>query len=127
MNLPRLTPAEFEIMNVIWSGEEMTITEVLSQINSAGDRKFSRSTIQVQMQRLSDKGWLKHRNQGKKFLFSATVKRSEASASIAEDIKKRVFGDSCVALFQTLLDHTSISSNDIEAMKQLIDKHAKSK
>jgi len=127
MNLPRLTPAEFEIMDVIWERGELTVTEVMNQINGAGERTFSRSTIQVQMQRLADKGWLEYKSLGNKFLFSATVERSEASAGIAEDIKKRIFGDSCVALFQSLLDHSSVSSSDIAAMKKLIDKHAKSK
>ena len=127
MNLPRLTPAEFEIMDVIWNGGEMTVTEVMNQINAAGQKTLSRSTIQVQMQRLSEKGWLKHRGQRKTFLYSATVKRSEATAGIAEDVKKRVFGDSCTELVRTLLDHTSISSSDIAALKKLIDQYSKSK
>ena len=124
MNLPRLTPAEFEIMDVIWNGGEMTVTEVMNQINGAGEKTFSRSTIQVQMQRLSEKGWLKYKEQGKTFLYSATVKRSEASARIAEDVKKRVFGDSCAELVRTLLDHSSISSSDVAALKKLIDQYS---
>ncbi len=127
MNLPRLTPAEFEIMDVIWDGGEMTVTEVMNQVNAAGEKTLSRSTIQVQMQRLSEKGWLKQRDQGKTFFYSATVKRPEATARIAEDVKKRVFGNSCTELVRTLLDHSSISSGDIADLKRLIDQHSKSK
>ena len=125
MNLSRLTPAEFEIMDVIWEGGEMTVTGVMNQINGAGARTFSRSTIQVQMQRLADKGWLKHKGQGKTFFYSATVERSEASASIAEDVKKRIFGDSCAELVRALLDNSSISSSNITALKELINKYPK--
>ena len=127
MDLPRLTPAEFEIMDVIWNGGEMTVTQVMNQINASGEKSFSRSTIQVQMQRLADKGWLTFQDQGKTFLYSATVKRSEASANIAEDVKKRVFGNSCAELVRALLDHSSISSRDIAELKQLIDKYAEGK
>ena len=127
MNLPRLTPAEFEIMDVIWEGGEMTVTEVMNQVNAAGEKTLSRSTIQVQMQRLTEKGWLKQKGQGKTFFYSATVKRSEATAGIAEDVKKRVFGDSCAELVRALLDHSSISSSDIAALKKLIDQYSKSK
>ena len=123
MDLPRLTPAEFQIMDVIWNGSEMTVTEVMNQINGAEEKTFSRSTIQVQIQRLAEKGWLKFKSQGKTFLYSATVKRSEASARIAENIKKRVFGDSCAELVRTLLDHSLISSSDIEALKELINQY----
>lgn len=58
MNLPRLTPSEFEIMDAIWNAAEMTVTEVMKQINAFSERALSRSTIQVQIQRLAEKGWL---------------------------------------------------------------------
>ncbi|MCP4711249.1 MAG: BlaI/MecI/CopY family transcriptional regulator [Planctomycetes bacterium] len=127
MNLPRLTPAEFEIMDVIWDGGEATVTGVMNQINGAGERTFSRSTIQVQMQRLAEKGWLEQKGEGKTFFYTATVERSEASASIAEDVKKRVFGDSCAELVRTLLDNSSISSSDIAALKELINQYPEDK
>ncbi|MFC1781365.1 BlaI/MecI/CopY family transcriptional regulator, partial [Planctomycetota bacterium] len=66
-----------------------------------------------------------YQDQGKTFLYSATVKRSVASTNIAEDVKKRVFGDSCAELVRTLLDHKSISSSDIAELKELIDNYTK--
>jgi predicted transcriptional regulator len=127
MNLPRLTPAEFEIMDVIWNGGEMTVTLVMNQVNTSYEKTLSRSTIQVQIHRLTEKGWLKCKGKGKTFLYSAAVKRSEASASIVEDVKKRVFGDSCTELVQTLLDHSSISSKDISDLKKLINQYSEGK
>ena len=127
MNLPRLTPSEFEIMDVIWNGGQMTVTQVMNQINAANEKSLSRSTIQVQIQRLTEKGWLKCQSQGKTFLYAATVERSEASANIVEDVKKRVFGDSCTELVQTLLDHSSISSKAIAALKKMINQYSEGK
>ena len=124
MDLPRLTPAEFEIMDVIWNGSEMKVTEVMKLVNAKKDKPFSRSTIQVQMQRLAEKGWLKTRGTGKTFYYSATVKRSDATANIAEDVKERVFGGSCVEMVRSLLDHDSVSSSEIEALRELINKHS---
>jgi len=99
----------------------------MNQINSSGARTFSRSTIQVQMQRLAEKGWLKQKSEGKTYFYSATVERSEATAYIAEDVKKRVFGDSCAELVRTLLDNSSISSSDIAALKELINQYPEDK
>lgn len=103
------------------------MTEVMNRVNEAGEKTFSRSTIQVQMQRLAEKGWLKHKDQGKTFFYSATVERSEATARIAEDVKKRVFGDSCAELVRALLDNSLISSSDIADLKKLIDQYSKNK
>ncbi len=127
MNLPRLTPAEFEIMDVIWNGHEMTVTQVMKRKNADNEKTHSRSTIQVQIQRLTEKGWLKCQSQGKTFLYSATVDRSEASAGIVEDLKKRVFGNSCTELVKTLLDHSSISSKEITGLKKLIGRYSEGK
>ncbi|MBI9018763.1 MAG: BlaI/MecI/CopY family transcriptional regulator [Phycisphaerae bacterium] len=127
MDLPRLTPAEFQIMDVIWNGNELIVTEVMNQINSAGEKKFSRSTIQVQIQRLTEKGWLKQRGEGKTFYYSATVRRSDATAGIAKDVKKSVFGDSCAELVRALLDTSEISSSDIAALKELINQYPEDK
>ena len=74
--------------------------------------------------KLADKGWLACQAQGKTFLYSATVPRAEASANIAEDVKRRVFGDSCAELVRTLLDHSSISSGEIAELKHMIDQYA---
>jgi BlaI family transcriptional regulator, penicillinase repressor len=125
MDLPRLTPAEFEIMDAVWEGEEMTVTEVMNQLNAFKEKPFSRSTIQVQMQRLAEKGWLRYREEGNTFLYSATVERSEATAHIVEEVRRRVFGDSCTELVRTLLDHTKISSRDIAELRKLIDQYTK--
>ncbi len=124
MNLPRLTPSEFDIMDAIWNSGEATVTEVMNQINAGGEKTFSRSTIQVQIQRLAEKGWLACQAQGKTFLYSATVERAEASANIAEDVKKRIFGDSFAELVRTLLDHSSISSGEIAELKQMINQYS---
>ena len=125
MNLPRLTPAEFEIMDAIWEGGEMAVTSVLKQINASQENPLSRSTIQVQIQRLAEKGWLQYRQQGKTFLYSPTVERAEASFNIVDDVKKRVFGDSCADLVRALLDHSPPSSREIAELRQLIDEYAK--
>lgn len=125
MDLPRLTPAEFDIMDVIWEGGEMTVTEVMNRVNLSQNKSFSRSTIQVQMQRLADKGWLDYSQQGRTFVFYPTVARSQASFHIVDDVKKRVFGDSCAELVRTLLDHETISSREIAELRDMIDAYSK--
>ena len=120
---PRLTPAEFEIMDVIWNGDQMTVTEVMKLVNSNSRREFSRSTIQVQIQRLAEKGWLNQHRQASTFLYSASVPRSEATASIAEDMKERVFGGSCVDLVRSPLGPSDVTSRELEELKKIIKRH----
>jgi predicted transcriptional regulator len=121
--LSKLTPAEFEIMDAVWKAEELTVTEILREVNTANNRDLKRSTIQVQVGRLEEKGWLKHRREGNKFIFRSTVPRSEASAAIALDIGERVFGGSCVELVKTLFRRSAVSPEEIKQLRELIDKY----
>ncbi len=122
-SLPRLTPPEFEIMDVIWSGEELTTAEIVSQVNLGKDKKLKRTTIQVQVTRLEEKGWVTHRGQGKKFIYSATVPRSDASAAITADIKERIFGGSCLELVKSLFAGSNITSDEVKKLREFMDKY----
>ena len=121
--LPRLTPAEFDIMDAVWNAGELTVTEILQKVNKLNNRNLKRATIQVQVGRLEEKGWLKHREEGNKFIFTATVPRSEASAFIAYDIGQRIFGGSCVELVKAFFSKSKVSSEEIQQLRELIDKY----
>ena len=121
--LPKLTPAEFEIMNAVWEAGELTITEILNRVNATHRRKLKRSTIQVQVNRLEEKGWLVHREDGNKFIFRSTMPRQEASAAIARDISERVFGGSCVELVKAFFSHSKVSPDELNQLRELIDKY----
>ena len=121
--LPKLTPAEFEIMDAVWKSGKLTVTEILRQVNAANNRDLKRSTIQVQVGRLEEKGWLTHRREGNKFIFQSTVPRSEASAAIALDIGERVFGGSCVELVKAFFRRSAVSPEEIKQLRELIDKY----
>jgi predicted transcriptional regulator len=121
--LPRLTPAEFEIMDAVWKAKELTVTEILREVNAEHGRNLSRSTIQVQVGRLKEKGWLIHRQEGNKFIFQSTMPRREASAAIALDIRDRIFGGSCVELVKAFFRKSAVSPDEIKQLRELIDKY----
>ena len=122
-NLPKLTPSEFEIMDAVWNAGELTVSEIMREVNAAHNRNLTRSTIQVQVGRLEEKGWLIHRQEANKFIFQATTPRSEASASIALDIGHRIFGGSCVELVKAFFTQSKVTPDEIRQLKELIDKY----
>jgi BlaI family transcriptional regulator, penicillinase repressor len=121
--LPKLTPAEFEIMSALWREGELTITEIMDHVNAANRRNLKRSTIQVQVNRLEAKGWLVHREESNKFFFTPTIQRQRASAAIAADIGERVFGGSCVELVKAFFSKSKVSREEIKKLRELIDRY----
>ena len=122
--LPKLTPPEFEIMDAVWSEKELSVTEIMKAVNTKSEKKLTRSTIQVQVARLEEKGWLDHRENGNKFLLFATVPREEASIAIVQDVNERIFGGSCAELVKSLFNgQKEISPDEIKKIRSIIDKY----
>ena len=119
-SLPKLTEAEFEIMKVIWANKEATINEIVGTVNTKRDEKLQRTTIQVQLSRLEEKGWLAHREEKRVFYYKATREREKTQADIVRDVKNRIFDGSCSELIKSLFDSKKISSAEIYELRNVL-------
>lgn len=119
--LPALAPSELEIMEVVWELGEASINQVLDRVNRRRSSPLRRTTVQVQVTRLEQKGWLTHREDERPFLYAACQGREETRAGIATDLKDRVFGGSCAELVRCLVDQKKLKPAEIERLRKLID------
>ena len=122
--LGKLSPAEFEIMEALWSASgESAISDVLLRVNAAREGEpLKRATIQVQLRRLEEKGWLTHREDGHRFFYTPSAGREAASATLAGDLTERVFDGSCAELVRCLFDHQEVTQDEIARIRALLDK-----
>ena len=121
-SLPKLTDAEFEIMEVVWEEGETTVNHVWETINRRRQAPLSRTTTLVQMNRLEEKKWLRHRVSGRTFLYSATRKKDETLESFVGDIHRRVFQGSSSELVRCLFKSVKVSKAEIQKLKEIIDR-----
>jgi BlaI family penicillinase repressor len=120
-SLPKLTDAEFEIMAIVWEEGETTVNHVWEAINRQRQAPLSRTTILVQMSRLEEKKWLKHRVHGRTFLYYSTRKKDETLENLVGDIHDRLFKGSSSELVRCLLKSVKISKAEIQKLKEIID------
>jgi BlaI family penicillinase repressor len=116
----KLSPANLEIMKIIWDRREVTISDVVEAINAGRKDSVRRTTIQVQMGRLEEYGWLKHRQEGRTFFYSAVVPQRKTTKDILDDVKNRVFGGSRAELVRCLLEDEALTSEEIDEMRALL-------
>jgi predicted transcriptional regulator len=116
----KLSPANLEIMKVVWDKGEVTINDVVEAINARRKNKIRRTTIQVQMNRLEDYGWLKHMEVGRTYVYSAVVEKQKTRMEILEDIKNRVFGGSRAELVKCLIEDADVTSEEIRELRALL-------
>jgi BlaI family penicillinase repressor len=120
-SLPKLTDAEFEIMEVVWEEGETTVNHVWETINRKRQALLSRTTTLVQMNRLEEKKWLKHRTLGRTFLYYPTRNRDETLETLVGDVHRRVFNGSSSDLVRCLFKSVRISKAEIQELKEIID------
>jgi predicted transcriptional regulator len=124
-SIRKLSPANLEIMKIIWRLGEASVSDVFEAVNSRRKDKLRRTTIQVQVNRLEEYGWLKHREVGRTHYFRAVRGRQKAERDIINDLKNRLFGGSRIELVKSLIDESDLEPKEIEELRELLSKYDK--
>jgi BlaI family transcriptional regulator, penicillinase repressor len=119
--LPKLTEAEFEIMGIVWDKGETTVNEVWEAISRQRQSPLSRTTILVQMNRLEEKKWLKHRTTGRTFLYYPTRQRDKTLETLVGEMHSKMFRGSSSDLVRCLFRSVKISKAEIQKLREIID------
>jgi BlaI family transcriptional regulator, penicillinase repressor len=117
--LPDLSPAQREIMEIVWEREEVTAQEVRRTLSQT--RKVARNTVRTLLERMEDKGWLKHRAEGRTFLYRSARPRHDAIGQKVREIVETVCGGSPETLVAALLDYRGLQSDELKRIRQLLD------
>ena len=79
-------------------------------------------TVATLLRRLEEKGYLKHRLRGKAFVYAPAAKKEDVIRRTIGDLVERLFGGNPVPLMQHLAQHSGITDEDIERLKELTKK-----
>ncbi len=120
---PPLSPAQLEIMSVVWRRGEVTVADVWDVIGKR--RPIARNTVVTVMTRLESKGWLRHRAEGQTFFYSATVERASALGELVSRIVDTAFAGSADGLIMALLEGRGISAEEAARIRTMIEEKEK--
>ena len=118
--LPPLSEAQLEILNVVWDCGEVTVGEVWRTL--AERRDVARNTVLTMMVRLKDKGWLQHTSQGHAFVYRAAVPRQVTQKRMVGRLMDTAFAGSAEGLVMALLQGRSLSKDEAQRIRAMIDK-----
>ncbi len=118
--LPDLSPAQAEIMEIVWERVEVSAREVRDAL--APTRQVSRTTARTLLERMEQKGWLRHRVEGRTFLYNATRPRRESIQQKLRQIVKTLCGGSPSTLVAALLDDQRLDADEIQRIRMLLNR-----
>ena len=115
----RLTRREREIMNALFAlGNRASAEEIRARLTSPP----SDSSVRVMLARLERKGDLKHRQDGLRYIYSATISPAIAKRTALRQFLQTFFGGSLTQMMTALVKEGSWSDDDLAALRVEIDR-----
>ena len=115
----RISDAELDVMEALWAaGQPLTATDVADRIDP--DRGWSLATIKTMLSRLVAKGALKHREDGRRFLYSPAIKREAYVGHESRRFVEKLFGGRLSPLVARLAEEDGLDQDDIAAIEALL-------
>ncbi|HOP05732.1 MAG TPA: BlaI/MecI/CopY family transcriptional regulator [candidate division Zixibacteria bacterium] len=121
--LSDLSRRERQIMDVVFRLQEVSVSDILESLTDPPSYSAVRALVGI----LQDKGYLRHRKEGRKYVYSATVQRERASKSALKHVMKTFFDNSAEQLVAALVDpsQSDLSDHDLERLSRLIEQARK--
>jgi predicted transcriptional regulator len=113
-----LTQAELRLMKVLWSRGESAVSDLVTATSDEGELAYTSVLTTIRI--LEKKGYVSHRQEGRAFLYCASVGEQEASRSEVRHVLQRFFGNSRERLLMSLLGDAEISEEELKRLKEAI-------
>jgi len=127
------------VIEVVWELGEASVHQVRKRL--ARKKKLAYTTILTAMQKLEKAGWLRHRTQGKVYIYTPTRTREEAGANsvhkfmermfdgdallMFQHLMERMFDGDALLMFQHLMRQSKLSEKELGELRKMIDEKRK--
>lgn len=119
------TPAELEVLQVIWDRGPSTVREVMTVLNRQRPRAYT--SVMSLMTVMAEKGLLSQKPKGRAFVYSAKVTRAKTQSCIVNDLLSRVFDGSASTVVTHLLERAKPDSKELNEIRKTIAEFARKK
>ena len=114
-----LTEAELRIMNVLWDRGSATVHEVLEAFPAKPAVAYNSVLTIIRI--LEKKGYVKHVKDKRAHVYTPQVNRKDATRFEVRHLISRFFGNSHEQLVLNVLEETSIDSEELDRLRQLLE------
>ena len=115
-----LSRRERQVLELVYRRGRATANEVMSDLEDPPSYSSVRSVLRL----LEKKGFLRHEEDGPRYLYIPAIRRDRARRSALKHLLKTFFDDSPEEVVNALLDvsRSKLSEDDLEKLADLIEK-----
>ncbi|KKL09448.1 hypothetical protein LCGC14_2565750 [marine sediment metagenome] len=115
------TPAELDVLKVIWDRGPSTVREMMAALKQRPARAYT--SVMSLLSVMADKRLLKRTPRGRAFVYSARVQRHDALGGMVGDLLRRAFDGSASALVVQLLEGADVTAEELDEIARTIAAH----
>lgn len=117
---PRPTPAELEILSVLWEHGPCTVREVHERL--AASRASGYTTVLKLLQIMVGKGLAAREERGRSHVYRAAIAREKTQRQLVSDLVERAFGGSASQLILQALATRRATPEEMRAIRRLLER-----
>ena len=111
---------QMSIMRVLWRMGEASVAQVHAA-QEEPDKPRALTTIATMLAKMEKKGVVRHRSEGRQFIYRPVVQEEDVMRTMVRDLTARLFAGSTAALVGHLLTEQEIDAHELEQLRNLIE------
>jgi len=123
MKLPRISDAEWVVMQVLWAKPGLTADEVADALK--GNVAWSDRTIRTLINRLLQKKALAYEKEGRRYRYRPAVGQEQCVRQERRSFLHRVYGGTVTPMLAAFIEDARLSAEEIDELKRMLDRKGK--
>jgi len=113
------------VLEIVWELGRASVHQVRDRLSRK--KTLAYTTVLTAMQKLEKAGWLRHRTEGKSYIYLPTRTREQAGAKSVRKFIDRIFDGDALLMFQHLLRESKLSDKKLQELRKMLDEKRKEK
>ena len=114
---PRLTARQLAVMQVLWSRDEASVTDVQRAMTG---RRLALTTVATMLVRLEQRGLVSHRAEGRQYIYKSRVSPAEVRETVTRELLRNLFDGDVAAFVSQLLDARDLTREEVADLQRLV-------
>ena len=114
-----ISDAEWQVIRIIWERAPVSAAEVIGRLCPANG--WSHRTVRTLLARLVEKGAVRTKADGNRYLYRARVTRSRCVRAEGKSFLEKVFGGDAAELLVHFVRNANMTPGQIDELKRLLD------
>ncbi len=119
MTLAQPTPAELEILDILWDRKEATVRDVFEEMSKR--KHVTYTTVLKFMQIMQEKGLVRRDESSKAHIYRPRQTQDQTQSKLVRSLIDKAFRGSALGLVQHVLEAKPTTREELDKIRQMID------